>query len=132
VEFDLLAGQTGTVLYELQIRSGATSEMATVVLNWRDPVDGAAQEESRTVTRGTLGPAFDRAAPALQMATLAAAAAGGLRNAPPADELSPSELLQWARRLERTRTIRGLEPWLAMLEDCRRLGERRPAARGAN
>jgi hypothetical protein len=130
LDFDLAAGQTGTVLYEVQLKAGAANEIATVVLKWRDPADGKEQEEIRTVTRGALSPAFDRAAPALQMATLAAATAGRLRNVPSADNVAPSELLQWAWRLQRARSVRGLDPWLALLNDLERLASRK-SNRGA-
>lgn len=131
VEFDLTANQTGTVLYELQILGGAVNDIATVVLKWHDPADDAEQEESRNVTRGMLGAPFDKAPPSLQMATLAAATAGRLRIAPTTDNVpicnvSTSDLLQWARRLERTRTVRGLEPWLTLLNDLDRLPSRKP------
>lgn len=130
VEFDLAAGQTGTVLYEVQLRSGAPVEVADVVLKWRDPTDGTPHEETRTVTRGMLGTRFERASPALQTAALAAATAARLRNSPLPDNVAPSLLLQWARRLERSRTVRGLEPWLELLADLDRQAATKPAARG--
>lgn len=131
IEFDLSAGQIGTVLYELQLRPGAPAEAATVALRWRDPIDGQPQEEARIVTRNSLGTPFERASPALQTAALAAATAARLRNSPLPDNVAPSLLLQWARRLERSRTVRGLAPWLDLLADMDRQAASRPAAPGS-
>lgn len=129
-EFDLAASQTGTVLYELQLRAGGPNVVATALLKWRDPTDGTPHEETRTVTRGMLAAPFDRAAPALQMATLAASTAAQLRNSPLPDNVAPNVLLQWARRLERSRAVRGLEPWLDLTADLARRAATRPATQG--
>ena len=109
VEFDLSAAQSGTLLYEVQLRPGAPAEAATVVLRWRDAADGAEHEETRLVTRSQLSLPPSRTSPNLQLAGLAAATAARLRNSPQADNLAPTVLLQWAGRLQRLRSVPGLE-----------------------
>lgn len=130
VEIDLAAGQTGTLLYELQLNGGKDQLAATVVLRWTDPTTGAAQETTQAITRGTLGPAFDKATPQLQLATIAAATAAKLRNSPWGDNVAPDEVLQWTVRLERSGTLRGVAPWRELLVQMQRLPARRTPTRG--
>lgn len=130
VEIDLAAGQTGTWLYELQLNGGKDPLAATAVLRWTDPATGTAQEATQAITRGTLGPAFDKAAPQLQLATIAAAAAARLRNSPWGDNVAPDEVLQWALRLERAGTLRGVGMWRELVLQIQRLPNRRTPSKG--
>ena len=82
------------------------------------------------ITRGTLGPAFDKAAPQLQLATIAAAAAARLRNSPWGDNVAPDEVLQWALRLERSGTLRGVGMWRELVLQLQRLPNRRTPSKG--
>jgi hypothetical protein len=91
------------------------------VLSWRDPVDGSPQEAVQKVTRGMLNPAFDKSSPQLQLATIAAAVAGRLRHSPAGDNVAPAEVVQWAHRLERLGTVRGVGPWLELAEQSLKL-----------
>jgi Ca-activated chloride channel family protein len=122
IEIDLHAGQTATLLYELQVTAGrGDQEIGTAVLTWRDPVDGTPQETVQSITRGMLSPAFERASTQLQLATIAASLAGRLRNSPWGDNVAPAEVLQWARRLDRLGTVRGVAPWLTLAEQVTKL-----------
>lgn len=128
VEIDLHAGQTATLLYELHLSAGKEQEVATAVLRWRDPTDGTPQEAVQSITRGMLGPTFDKASPALQLATVAAAAAGRLRRSPWGDNVAPAEVLQWALRLDRLGTVRGVRPWVELTKQMQNVAPpRRPA-----
>ena len=128
VEIDLHAGQTATLLYELYLTGGKEQEVATAVLRWRDPTDGSPQEAVQSITRGMLSPTFDKASPPLQLATVAAAAAGRLRHSPWGDNVAPAEVLQWALRLDRLGTVRGVRPWIELTKQMQNVAPpRRPA-----
>lgn len=129
VEIDLHAGQTATLLYELNLTGGAKEqEVATALLRWRDPTDGTPQEAVQSITRGMLSPSFDKASPQLQLATVAAAAAGRLRHSPWGDNVAPAEVLQWALRLDRLGTVRGVRPWIELTKQMQNVApQRRPA-----
>lgn len=130
IEIDLSAGQTDTLLYELQLNGSRDQNAATAILRWTDPTTGAPQEQTQQITRGTLGQAFDKAAPQLQLATIATAAAARLRNSPWGDNVPPEEVLQWAVRLERSGLLRGATPWRELAVQMQRLPVRRTPTRG--
>ncbi|MGC3967520.1 MAG: hypothetical protein QM775_09170 [Pirellulales bacterium] len=107
-------------------------EIGTAVLTWRDPVDGTPHEAVQKITRGMLGATFDKSSPQLQLATIAASLAGKLRNSPWGDNVAPAEVLQWARRLERLGTVRGVAPWTALADQITKLPPpRRPSGNRA-
>jgi len=130
IEIDLSAGRTDTLLYELQLNGSRDQNAATAVLRWTDPTTGAAQEQTQQITRGTLGPAFDKSAPQLQLATIATATAARLRNSPWGDNVPSEEVLQWAVRLERSGSLRGATPWRELIVQMQRLPVRRTTTRG--
>ncbi|MCE9603685.1 MAG: VWA domain-containing protein [Planctomycetia bacterium] len=130
VEIDLNAGQTGTLLYEVQFNGGKDPLAATAVLRWQDPADGSAQEATQKITRAMLGGTFDKSPPQLQLATIATAVAARLRNSPWGDNVAPDEVLQWAVRLERTGIVRGAAPWRELVLQMQRLPARRAPTRG--
>ncbi|MBA4015645.1 MAG: hypothetical protein C0483_00510 [Pirellula sp.] len=127
VEIDLHAGQTATLLYELFLTGGKDQEVATAVLRWRDPTDGTPQEAVQSITRGMLSPAFEKSSPQLQLAAVAAATAGRLRHSPWGDNVAPAEVLQWALRLDRLGTVRGVRPWIELAKQMQNVPpQRRP------
>jgi Ca-activated chloride channel homolog len=130
LEMDFNAGQTGSMLFEVRLNGSKETQVAIAVLRWRDPTDGTPHEVTLPITRGMLGGTWEKAGPSLQMAAIATATAARLRNSPWADHVAPSEVLQWARRLDRSRTGRELEPWLSMLEQIQKLPAKRGASRG--
>jgi len=118
------------MLFEVRLNGGKETQVATAVLRWRDPTDGTPHEVTQPITRAMLGTTWEKAAASLQMAAIATSTAARLRNSPWADHVSPSEALQWARRLDRLRTGREVEPWLSMLEQLQKLPPRRGSPRG--
>lgn len=130
IEIDLHAGQGVTVLYEVALSGDKNAEIGSAVLRWRDVADGSPREAVLPLTRTMLGAAFEKSSANLQMGTIAAAAAGRLRNSPWGDNVAPQEVLQWVRRLDRARTGRALESWISLLEQMQRLPAKRPNGRG--
>jgi Ca-activated chloride channel family protein len=127
---DFQAGQSGSMLFEVRLNGSRDTAVATAVLRWRDPVDGTPHEKVQEINRGMLSPAWDKAAPQLQLAAIATATAEGLRNSPWGDRVTASEVLQWAQRLDRARKGHDLKPWLSMLERIQALPTKRGSGRG--
>ena len=121
VEVDLHAGQAATMLYEVQLTGGKVQDVATATLRWRDPSDGAPREAVQKITRSTLATEFAKASPQLQLAVVAASAAAHLRQSPWGDNVAPEVVLQWARRLQGLGTVRGVEPWIKLVDQARKL-----------
>ena len=130
IEIDLHAGQGVTVLYEVALTGDKNAAVGTAVLRWRDVVDGSPRESVLSLTRAMLGSTFEKSSANLQMATIAAAAAGRLRNSPWGDNVAPQETLQWLRRLDRARTGRSLDDWIALLEQMQRKPAKPVGGRG--
>jgi Ca-activated chloride channel family protein len=126
---DFHAGQSGSTLFEVRLNGGRDTTVATVVLRWRDPVDGTPHEMAQVITRGMLGTPWEKASSSLQMAAIATATAARLRNSPWGDHVAPGEALDWARRLDRARKGHDLEPWLTMLDQIQKLPPRRGSSR---
>ena len=129
-EIDLHAGQGVTLLYEVVLNGDRSTEIGKASVRWHDAVDGSAKSQELPISRAALGSTFDRASPNVQLAAIATAVAGRLRNSPWGDNVAPAEVLQWAARLDRARLGRSLEPWIALLDQMQRMPPRRGAARG--
>jgi hypothetical protein len=77
---DLYSGQSGTALYELQLKPGAGQEVATVELSWQPPGGGERQVRKRTVRINDFVASFVEAPLSVQEAALVAQAAEILRH----------------------------------------------------
>ena len=81
-ERDLHAGDTATALYELRLREGKATEIATIELTWHDPVSRKIVQRTQPVGRLQCASSLLESPLSLQRAALAAQLAEVLRGSP--------------------------------------------------
>lgn len=100
------AGHNVTALYEVTVPNigsvSADTELATVVLVWRDPDSGEPVETSATITAGDVTGSFEAAPLRLRQDILVAAFAEQLRDAPWADLIDLPQLVTKTDALHRS------------------------------
>ncbi len=79
---DFLAGQSSGAMYEVSLKPGGGSEVASVELSWRDPSSGKTARLSRKINRGSFASSLLEAPLSLQAAAVAAETAEILRESP--------------------------------------------------
>jgi Mg-chelatase subunit ChlD/tetratricopeptide (TPR) repeat protein len=79
---ELAAEEAGVALYQVEPLPGGSGELGEVSVRFRDAASGRMVERSWTIPYDSSAPAFDRAAPSLQLAGLAMLAAEKLRGGP--------------------------------------------------
>ena len=82
LEGEVRAGETATVLFELQLQPRGGDEVALVELTWIDAITGKSHRASQRISRLQFATSFEETATSLQMATIAAKAARVLRTLP--------------------------------------------------
>jgi hypothetical protein len=84
---ELAAEEAGVALYQVEPLADGSGEIGEVSVRFRDAASGQMVERSWTITYEASAPAFDQAAPSLQLAGLAMLAAEKLRGGPLADAI---------------------------------------------
>jgi len=79
LEFDLLAGQAASALYELELKRSADDEVAQVELAWKDPASGRRRVVRQRISRLQVATSIWESPVSLQRAAVAAEAAEVLR-----------------------------------------------------
>jgi hypothetical protein len=79
---ELAAEEAGVALYQIELLPDGEGELGEVAVRFRDTARAAMVERSWTIGHDPAAPAFDQAAPTIQLAGLAALAADALRNGP--------------------------------------------------
>ena len=88
---ELAAEEAGVALYQVEPLPTGTGELGEVSVRFRDAASGRMVERSWTIPYDSSAPAFDRAAPSLQLAGLALLAAEKLRGGPLGDAIDFSQ-----------------------------------------
>lgn len=88
---ELAAEEAGVAIYQVEPISGGSGELGEVGVRFRDTAANAMVERSWTLAHET-APAIDRAAPSMQLATLAMLAGEKLRGGPLADAIDFKQL----------------------------------------
>ena len=103
-ETDFHAGQSGTALFEVQLRRSTEPEVAVAELSWRDPRSGEPRQLRLPFRRGQFARTLIEAPLSLQAAAVAAQGAEGLRISPfdPAwpNPRSLADVLRLARQVD--------------------------------
>jgi Mg-chelatase subunit ChlD/tetratricopeptide (TPR) repeat protein len=89
---EMAAEEAGNALYQIEPIPGGEGEIGDVSVRFRDVASGQMIERTWTISYEAQAPAFDQAAPSMQLAGLAAFAAEKLRKAPMADALDFQQL----------------------------------------
>jgi Mg-chelatase subunit ChlD/tetratricopeptide (TPR) repeat protein len=89
---EMAAEEAGNALYQIEPIPGGEGEIGDVSVRFRDVASGQMIERTWTIPYEAQAPAFDQAAPSMQLAGLAAFAAEKLRKAPMADALDFQQL----------------------------------------
>jgi secreted protein with Ig-like and vWFA domain len=79
---ELAAEEAGVAIYQVEPIPGGSGELGEVSVRFRDPDANAMVERSWTLPHEAAAPAIDRAAPSMQLATLAMLVAEKLRGGP--------------------------------------------------
>jgi Ca-activated chloride channel family protein len=108
------AGQTVTVLYEVELRTPAVGPLALLKLRYRDPRDGRFHEVEKRLTSGDVAPRWEAAPASLRLAAIAAELAEQLRGSPFAEGTGIEEV---ARRARAVAAARPGDPRAAELAD---------------
>ena len=88
---ELAAEEAGVALYQVEPLPAGTGELGEVSVRFRDAATGQMVERSWTIPYDSSAPAFDRAAPSMQLAGLAMLAAEKLRGGPLAEAVDFSQ-----------------------------------------
>ena len=89
---EMAAEEAGNALYQIQPIPGGEGEIGEVSVRFRDVASGQMVERTWTIPYEAQAPAFDRAAPSMQLAGLAMFAAEKLRKAPMAEAIDFGQL----------------------------------------
>ncbi|MCW1926201.1 von Willebrand factor type A domain-containing protein [Luteolibacter arcticus] len=89
---EMAAEEAGNALYQIEALPQGEGEVGEVSVRFRDVASGQMVERTWTIPYEAQAPAFDQAAPAIQLAGLAAFAAEKLRAAPLADAVDFQQL----------------------------------------
>jgi capsular polysaccharide biosynthesis protein len=89
---ELAAEEAGVAVYQVEPIANGRGEIGEVSVRFRDTSAAAMVERSWTITHDADAPAIDRAAPSMQLATLAMLAAEKLRGGPMADAIDFRQL----------------------------------------
>jgi tetratricopeptide (TPR) repeat protein/uncharacterized protein YegL len=89
---EMAAEEAGNALYQIEALPQGEGEVGEVSVRFRDTASGQMVERTWTIPYESQAPAFDQAAPAIQLAGLAAFAAEKLRAAPMADAVDFQQL----------------------------------------
>jgi Ca-activated chloride channel family protein len=118
----LAAGEAAVALYEVEPLPQGDGELGEVYVRFRDMATGAMVERSWTLPFEPYAPAFDRAAPTLQLAGTAALVAEKLRGGPEADAIRLSLLAPVVNALRgRYSHEARVQALVSMFEQLRRL-----------
>lgn len=95
------AGHSVTALYEVKLKPGAQPQkpLAEIRLRWRSEQSGRVREDSKLLRVGQLAPSWERATPALRLASVVAEFAEILRGSYWARGSSLDELFRRAQRV---------------------------------
>ena len=91
---EMAAEEAGNALYQVETLPGGEGEIGEVSVRFRDVASGQMVERTWTIPYEAQSPAFDQAAPSIQLAGLAAFTAEKLRHAPMADAIDFQQLRQ--------------------------------------
>ncbi|BCX50109.1 serine/threonine protein kinase with TPR repeats [Haloferula helveola] len=89
---EMASEEAGVALYQFEVKPEGRGEVGEVRVRFRDAATGRMVERNWTIPYDPQAPAFDRAAPSLQLAGLAAFTAERLRDAPMAAAVDFREL----------------------------------------
>ncbi|WP_193213352.1 YfbK domain-containing protein [Luteolibacter marinus] len=89
---EMAAEEAGNALYQIEVLPDGEGEVGEVSVRFRDVASGQMVERTWTIPYEAQAPAFDQAAPSIQLAGLAAFAAEKLRGAPMADAVDFQQL----------------------------------------
>jgi Ca-activated chloride channel family protein len=93
-------GHNVTALYEIKLVEGASGEIATVSLRWKDPDSLASQTLTASIDAADLTPSFESTSPSFQVAVLVAEFAEILRESYWAQEVTIRDLQQVIKGLD--------------------------------
>jgi uncharacterized protein YegL len=89
---ELAAEEAGVAIYQVEPIANGTGEIGEVSVRFRDTAAAAMVERSWTISHDADSPAIDRAAPSMQLATLAMLAAEKLKGGPMAEAIDFKQL----------------------------------------
>lgn len=98
---ELAAEEAGTAIYQVEPIPGGKGELGEVSVRFRDAAAGRMVERSWTIPHDPATPAFDRASPSMQLATLAMLAAEKLKGGPLAQAIDFQQLAGPAANVKR-------------------------------
>jgi Ca-activated chloride channel family protein len=93
-------GHNITALYEIKLVEGASGEIGTVSLRWKDPDSLASQTLTASISASDLAPSFESTSPSFQIAVLVAEFAEILRESYWAQEVTIGDLQQVMKQLD--------------------------------
>lgn len=97
---EMAAEEAGVAVYQIEPLPGGTGEIGEVSVRFRDTAEGSMVERNWTIPHDANAPAFDRAAPSMQLAGLATLAAEKLRGGPAADAIDFRKLAEVRARVK--------------------------------
>lgn len=97
---ELAADEAGVAIYQVETLPEGTGEIGEVSVRFRDTASGEMVERAWTIPHDPSTPAFDKAAPQTQLATLALLAAQKLQGGPLADAIRFSDHAETIAKLK--------------------------------
>lgn len=98
---ELAAEEAGTAIYQVEPLPDGKGEIGEVSVRFRDTAADQMVERTWTIRHDSAAPAFDRATPSMQLATLAMLAAEKLKGGPLAEAIDFKELAAPAANVKR-------------------------------
>lgn len=99
---ELAADEAGVAIYQVETLPEGTGEIGEVSVRFRDTASGEMVERAWTIPHDPTTPAFDKAAPQTQLATLALLAAQKLQGGPLADAIRFPDHAETLAKLKQT------------------------------
>jgi Mg-chelatase subunit ChlD/tetratricopeptide (TPR) repeat protein len=99
---ELAADEAGVAIYQVETLPEGSGEIGEVSVRFRDTASGEMVERAWTIPHGPTTPAFDKAAPQTQLATLALLAAQKLQGGPLADAIRFGDHTETIAKLKQT------------------------------